>query len=65
MAESKIVNKSPQIGVRFPPEQMERLREHAERHYAGNVSTLVKVAVMRFIDQSRDASEQSKETVAA
>lgn len=43
-------NASPQIGVRFKPDEMQRLKDRAESDYAGNVSTLVKVAVKRFLD---------------
>jgi hypothetical protein len=59
MAETKPVNKSPQIGVRFPPAEMERLREHAERNYAGNLSTLVKVAVRRLIESANDPEKKA------
>ena len=63
-------NKSPQIGVRFPKSEMERLRRHAETNYAGSVSTMVKVAVKRLIDAEQgstphDIEEQVQEVVAA
>lgn len=62
MAEPKPVNKSPQIGVRFPDEEMQRLRDHAKRNYAGSISTMVKVAVRRLIEcetQNGEAKEQA------
>lgn len=43
-------NASPQIGVRFKPADMQRLKDRAEADFAGNVSTLVKVAVKRLLD---------------
>lgn len=52
---------SPQVGVRFPPAEMERLRNRADRDFAGNVSTLVKVAVKRLME----ATEQEKTEVEA
>ena len=57
--------KSPQVGVRFPPDEMERLREHAKRRYANNVSTMVKVAVQRLIESDeREQVEQGLEDAA-
>lgn len=65
MSEPKVVNKSPQIGVRFPPEQMDRIRDFADEHYSGNVSVLVKVAVNRFIDAARPSTESAEKAEAA
>lgn len=62
MTDIKPVNKRPQIGVRFPPSEMERIKERAESDYAGNVSTLVKVAVKRLMESAeRDQAEQTEQ----
>ena len=47
----RTVNKSPQIGVRFPPGDLERIKALADRKYRGNVSMLVKVAVSAFVER--------------
>ena len=57
MSEVKPINASPQIGVRFSAAELERIRERAERDYAGVVSTLVKVAVKRFLDAEPDGEK--------
>lgn len=49
-------SKSPQIGVRFPKPDMERLRKHAEVNYAGNMSVMVQVAVKRLIDAEQSST---------
>jgi len=56
---------SPQIGVRFKEDEMNRLRERAERDFAGNVSTLVKVAVRRLLGEAPTEAEPSKKVEAA
>jgi hypothetical protein len=60
-------NASPQVGVRFKEDEMARLRERAERDFAGNVSTLVKVAVRRLLGErdANDGAEAEKPAVAA
>ena len=64
MNEVKPNNKNPQIGVRFEPAEMERVRDHADRNYAGVVSTMVKVAVRRLME-AEQAREQAETMEAA
>jgi hypothetical protein len=59
------INASPQIGVRFPQDEMDRLRERAKRDFAGNISTLVKVAVRRLLGDGQGESEQSEKVADA
>jgi predicted DNA binding CopG/RHH family protein len=40
---------SPSINVRIPEPELERLKAHADRHFAGNVSVMVKVALAELL----------------
>jgi hypothetical protein len=54
-----MIRESEAIWPRRTPAEMERLREHAERNYAGNLSTLVKVAVRRLIESANDPEKKA------
>lgn len=61
MLPTKPSGNSAQLNVRMPESEMKRIRERAEQDYAGNVSTLIKVAVRRFLNESTvDAARAEK-----
>ena len=56
--------KYPQIHIRVKPDEMERIKDHARLKYARNVSTLVKAAIFRLLDDE-GAPEQARDEAAA
>lgn len=60
-------NRRPMLFSRVPSDELEQATEAARKHYEGNLSMLVRVAVRNWIvrlDESRP-DESKKERVAA
>jgi hypothetical protein len=60
-------NRSPRIWARVPPDEHQRVEDAAKKHYDGNLSMLVRIAVQKWIIQldSVRAEDAPKEQAAA
>lgn len=60
-------NRRPMLWSRVPPDELEQATEAAKKHYEGNLSMLVRVAVRNWIvrlDESRPDSAKNEKAVA-
>ena len=51
----------PLLFSRVDPQDMERIREVADRLYDGNLSLLVRIAVKRFLEQESEKAQEAQE----
>lgn len=57
--------RNPQIGVRFEPDEYERVLAFVGRHFAGDKSTAIRVAIKRLMERPEYQSEQGEQEAAA